>query len=117
MLGNSLVPGGSPGHDHPGLVAAFYVRPWFLSASSVSGFPLVRCMIGYVLLKLGVLFATFFGPALLLGSVSRRRVYFEAIKNGKKRNAVFYCPTDMQQSLLLQQLIWKCCLNREASSI
>lgn len=40
----------------------------------------------------GASFGTLFGSALLLGIISRRRVYYEAIKYEKERNAGFLSP-------------------------
>lgn len=42
--------------------------------------------------KTGASFHALFGPALQLGIVSRRRVYFDAIKYEKERNAGFLSP-------------------------
>lgn len=40
----------------------------------------------------GASFGSLFGSALLLGIISRRRVYYEAIKYEKERNAGFLSP-------------------------
>lgn len=40
----------------------------------------------------GASFQALFGSSLLLGTVSRRRVYFEAIKYEKERNGGFLSP-------------------------
>ena len=40
----------------------------------------------------GASFGTLFGPALQLGIVSRRRVYYETIKYEKDRNGGFLSP-------------------------
>ena len=40
----------------------------------------------------GASFFTLFGPALCLGIISKRRVYHEAIKYDRERNAGFLSP-------------------------
>lgn len=40
----------------------------------------------------GASFFALFGPALCLGIISRRRVYYESIKYEKERNAGFLSP-------------------------
>lgn len=42
--------------------------------------------------RVGASFGALFGPALHLGIISRRRVYYESIKYEKERNAGFRSP-------------------------